>query len=68
MWNFIVGGLLHGATILAYDGNPGYPDMNVLWEFAQNTGMTCFGTSAGYLTSAMKSDIEPGKTSISPPS
>ena len=61
MWNFIVGGLLQGATILAYDGNPGYPDMNVLWEFAQNTGMTCFGTSAGYLTSCMKSDIEPGK-------
>ncbi len=61
MWNFIVGGLLLGATILAYDGNPGHPDMNVLWEFAQNTGMTCFGTSAGYLTSCMKSGIEPGK-------
>ncbi len=62
MWNFTVGGLLSGATILLYDGNPGYPNMNVLWEFAQETGMTCFGTSAGYLTSCMKSGIEPGQS------
>ncbi len=61
MWNFTVGGLLSGSAILLYDGNPGYPDMNVLWEFAQETGMTCFGTSAGYLTSCTKSGIEPGK-------
>lgn len=59
MWNFTVGGLLSGATILLYDGNPGYPDMNALWEFAEETGMTCFGTSAGYLTSCMKSEISP---------
>ncbi|QIN79830.1 acetoacetate--CoA ligase [Rubrobacter marinus] len=62
MWNFTVGGLLSGATILLYDGNPGYPDMNVLWEFAQETGMTCFGTSAGYLTACMKSEVEPGRS------
>ncbi len=26
MWNFLVGGLLTGSTIILYDGNPGYPD------------------------------------------
>jgi acetoacetyl-CoA synthetase len=61
MWNMVVGGLLSGATVLLYDGNPGYPDMNVLWEFAQKTGMTCFGTSASYLTACMQAEIEPGR-------
>ncbi len=61
MWNMVVGGLLSGATALLYDGNPGYPDMNVLWEFAQKTGMTCFGTSASYITACMKAEIQPGR-------
>jgi acetoacetyl-CoA synthetase len=61
MWNMLVGGLLAGATALLYDGNPGYPDMNVLWEFAEKTGMNCFGTSASYITACMKAEIEPGR-------
>jgi acetoacetyl-CoA synthetase len=61
MWNLVVGGLLPGATALLYDGNPGHPDMNVLWEFAEETGMTCFGTSASYITACMKAEIEPGR-------
>jgi acetoacetyl-CoA synthetase len=61
MWNVVVAGLLSGATALLYDGNPGHPDMNVLWRFAEETGMTNFGTSASYITSCMKADIEPGK-------
>jgi acetoacetyl-CoA synthetase len=61
MWNMVVGGFLSGTTVLLYDGNPGYPDMNVLWEFAQKTGMTCFGTSASYITACMKAELEPGK-------
>jgi acetoacetyl-CoA synthetase len=61
MWNMVVGGLLSGATTLLYDGNPGHPDMNVLWELAEKTGMTCFGTSASYITACMKAEIEPGR-------
>jgi acetoacetyl-CoA synthetase len=61
MWNLQVSGLLAGSTILLYDGNPGYPDMNALWEFAENTGMTCFGTSAGYLTACVNAGIKPGR-------
>jgi acetoacetyl-CoA synthetase len=61
MWNMVVGGLLSGSTALLYDGNPGYPDMNVLWELAEKTGMTCFGTSASYITACMKAEIEPGR-------
>jgi acetoacetyl-CoA synthetase len=36
--------------------------MNVLWQFAQNSGMTFFGTSAGYIASCMKAEIDPGKS------
>ncbi|MBA3425742.1 MAG: acetoacetate--CoA ligase [Rubrobacter sp.] len=61
MWNMLVGGLLSGATAILYDGNPGYPDMNALWSFAEETGMTCFGTSASYITACMNAGIEPGK-------
>jgi acetoacetyl-CoA synthetase len=59
MWNFLVSGLLTGSTILMYDGSPAHPDMNVLWEFAEKSSMTVFGTSAGYITSCMHAAIEP---------
>ena len=62
MWNLLIGGLLVGATVLMYDGSPGYPDINTLWKFAEDTGMTLFGTSAGYIASCMKAGITPGKT------
>ena len=62
MWNFLVAWLLLGITTLLYDGSPSYPSMNVLWEYAEKTGMTFFGTSAGFILSCMKAGIEPGKT------
>ena len=62
MWNLLVSGLLNGTTILLYDGSPAYPNINRLWEFAEQTGMTFFGTSAGFILSCMKADIEPGQT------
>jgi acetoacetyl-CoA synthetase len=36
--------------------------MNVLWKFAQDSGMTTFGTSASYLTNCMKMGVTPGKS------
>lgn len=61
MWNFLVGGLLTGSAIILHDGNPAYPDTKALWKFAEETGMTVFGTSASYITACMKDEIEPGK-------
>ena len=60
MWNFLIGGLLVGSTILLYDGSPGWPDMSVLWDFAERSAMTCFGTSAAYVSACMKAGIRPG--------
>lgn len=59
MWNIVVSGLLTGATILLYDGSPSYPDLDALWEFAEKTAMTHFGTSAAYLTSCFKAQLTP---------
>jgi acetoacetyl-CoA synthetase len=59
MWNFIVSGLLTPAAIVLYDGNPGYPDLNSLWELAARTRVTMFGTSASYISACMKAGIEP---------
>jgi acetoacetyl-CoA synthetase len=59
MWNFLVSVLLTDASIVLYDGNPGAPDMGVLWDLAEQTGMTCFGTSAAYIAACMKAGVEP---------
>jgi acetoacetyl-CoA synthetase len=60
MWNFIVSGLLTEAAIVLYDGNPGHPDLNTLWDLAERAGVTMFGTSAAYIAACMKAGIEPG--------
>ena len=60
MWNFLVSGLLTKAAIVLYDGSPGYPDMNVLWDLAERAGVTMFGTSASYIAACMKDGVEPG--------
>jgi acetoacetyl-CoA synthetase len=60
MWNFLVSGLLTEAAIVLYDGNPGHPDIGVLWDLAETAGVTCFGTSASYISACMKDGVEPG--------
>ncbi len=61
MWNFLIGVLLTDASIVLFDGNPGYPDLGTLWDLAEQTQMTCFGTSAAFISSCMKEELEPGR-------
>jgi acetoacetyl-CoA synthetase len=56
MWNFLVAGLLAGATIVLYDGQP---DPERMWDFAREAGVTSFGTSAGFIGACMKAEVEP---------
>jgi acetoacetyl-CoA synthetase len=56
MWNFLVGVLLTDASIVLYDGNPAG---EVLWDLAEETGMTVFGTSAAFIAASMEDGIEP---------
>jgi len=61
MWNFLVGVLLTEASVVLFDGNPGYPDMSTLWNLAEQTRMTCFGTSAAFIAGCMKQGVEPAR-------
>ena len=59
MWNFLVGALLSEASVVLFDGNPAYPNLGTLWDLADAAGITCFGTSAGYIASCQKEGVEP---------
>jgi acetoacetyl-CoA synthetase len=59
MWNFLVGVLLTDASIVLYDGNPGTPDLGVLWQLAADAGITVFGASAGYVGACEKAGVQP---------
>jgi acetoacetyl-CoA synthetase len=61
MWNFLVGCLLTPAAVVLYDGSPLYPDSNALWALAERTRMSCMGTSAGFITNAMKESSTPAE-------
>jgi len=62
MWNWLATGLASGATLMLFDGSPFYPRGNVLFDFAQDEGMTIFGTSAKYIDSLRKLDLKPKDT------
>jgi acetoacetyl-CoA synthetase len=59
VWNYLVGGLLHGATVVLYDGSPTFPDVNGAWQIAERTGTTVLGVGAGYLMAGEKAGAEP---------
>jgi acetoacetyl-CoA synthetase len=61
MWNYLVSGLLVGSSIVLWDGDPGYPDLESLWALAAETEVTVFGASAPFLMSCRKANLSPGR-------
>lgn len=61
MWNYQLASLLCGSIIVLYEGSPGFPSINTLWEFASKTKINHFGTSAPFILANMKADTHPGK-------
>jgi acetoacetyl-CoA synthetase len=61
MWNFLVSAPAVGASIVLFDGNPGYPDLSTLWNLVDDAGITYFGTSAPFLMACRKAGITPAK-------
>lgn len=59
MWNYLVAGLMTDASIVLFDGNPGYPSMDVLWQLCADAGVTVFGTGAAYLHGCLKAGTKP---------
>ena len=58
MWNYLHATWLAGASIVLYNGNPMYPDINKLWNLAEVLGIDHFGTGAPFVHASMKA----GKT------
>jgi acetoacetyl-CoA synthetase len=62
MWNWLVSGLAVGSTIVLFDGSPFHPDGNVLWDLADEVGVSVFGTSAKWIAACDKAGIKPRET------
>ena len=61
MWNWLVSGLGVGAALVLFEGNPGHPTMDRLWQMAEQTKLHVFGTSAKYIAACQKADLHPGR-------
>lgn len=61
MWNILQGSLLLGTTPLLFDGNPGYPDIEVLWKMAEAADVTVFGTSPAFVGACMNQGLYPNR-------
>lgn len=60
VWNYLVGGLLVGATPVLYEGSPGYPDLLGSWRVAAAAGAQVIGLGAGYIAACAKAGVDPG--------
>ncbi|MFG2073945.1 acetoacetate--CoA ligase [Nonomuraea maritima] len=59
MWNYLIGGLLVGATPVLYDGSATYPSPAALWRIAASEGVTYFGVGAPYIMASLKAGLRP---------
>lgn len=59
MWNFALGSLLLGTTLVLYEGSVGYPDLNRLWQLAADTQITHFGGGAAYYLACLRAGLKP---------
>ena len=59
MWNYSISALAVGASVVLFDGDPGYPDMEVLWRLADDLAITHFGVSAPFLMACRKTGLAP---------
>jgi len=61
MWNWLLGSLAVGATVVLYDGNPNYPDWGTMWKLVQDEKITIFGCSASYINYLRSEGTKPAK-------
>ncbi|MEW9527180.1 acetoacetate--CoA ligase [Microbispora sp. NPDC049125] len=59
MWNYLIGGLLVGATVVLYDGSAAHPGTDALWRLTAEEGVTYFGTGAPYIMASLKAGVKP---------
>lgn len=61
MWNWLVSGIASGANILLFEGSPFYQEGRTLFQFLEENKCTQFGTSAKFIDTCKKTDLNPGR-------
>jgi len=56
-WNYLVGGLLHGTTVVLYDGSPSHGDPGALWHVAAASGATVLGMGSAYAAACQRAAV-----------
>ncbi|MEY4760803.1 MAG: hypothetical protein RLZZ200_659 [Pseudomonadota bacterium] len=59
MWNFVVSALLSDVIPVLYDGNPAWPDGDLLWKMVQDSRANLFGASPTYQSILEKNGVVP---------
>jgi len=59
MWNILINSLQSGATVMLFDGNPGYPDLDTLWRYIERNKVNYFGTSPAFLDLCRNTGLSP---------
>ncbi len=57
MWNWLIGALASGVTVVLYDGSPAYPDASGLWRHVATERVTVLGTSPRFLLATQQADV-----------
>jgi acetoacetyl-CoA synthetase len=61
MWNFLVSVPMADVVPVMYDGNPAWPDPDILWKMVEDTGTAMFGASPTYQAILAKAGLQPGR-------
>ncbi|WP_040005245.1 acetoacetate--CoA ligase [Fibrisoma limi] len=59
MWNYALGSMLLGTTLVLYDGAAGYPDLSVLWNLAEQARINHFGGGAAFYLACLRAGVRP---------
>ncbi|GAB5464590.1 MAG: acetoacetate--CoA ligase [Candidatus Kapaibacteriales bacterium] len=59
MWNWLVSAIMLRARLFLFDGSPGHPSLNKLWQEAEKHNISTFGTSPKFLSACQKAGISP---------
>ncbi len=62
MWNWLASNLMHGATIILYDGNPLFPDESRIFKLCEENDVTFMGVSAKFIDAVRKLDFHPNNS------
>ncbi len=62
MWNYLMSGLLAGASIVMFDGDPASPTLDTLWSIVEQSAVTLAGFSAPFLMACRSAGLRPGET------